>query len=382
MSIPTQLILVSAQPAPNLTPILDESLRPRKVIMMVSDDMVNQARALEKIYKGRLGLQVEWVAIRNPWDAGSISAQIDKLIHPYPPDGIVLNATGGTKLMSIAAYEAFYTQSKPVFYVHPERDCIIWLNSELPPRDLENRLTIKDYLGAYGAAKVDYQTHGVPTKIKALTGVLIANIEKYHKALGVLNFLAMRARDTLQAKIDDKQREYPALHELISLFYEAGLCRVDADVLSFPDEDKRFMVNGGWLEQHCYSICRKLRNRLDIQDVACNIDLERPQGAQSVPNEIDLAVLAENRLFLLECKTKYFNEQSKKNSETAKALYQLNTLRTLYGGSQARAMLVSYRKLDASVLHRASDLKIEVCHYIGLKRLEHVLLTWLQSAIR
>ncbi|NOU13374.1 MAG: DUF1887 domain-containing protein, partial [Methylococcaceae bacterium] len=39
MNITTHLILVSAQPIPNLTPVLDDNLKPKKVIMLVSADM-------------------------------------------------------------------------------------------------------------------------------------------------------------------------------------------------------------------------------------------------------------------------------------------------------------------------------------------------------
>jgi hypothetical protein len=51
MTITTHLILVSAQPIPNLTPILDDSLRPRKVVMLVSPDMQERSKALENIYR-------------------------------------------------------------------------------------------------------------------------------------------------------------------------------------------------------------------------------------------------------------------------------------------------------------------------------------------
>jgi hypothetical protein len=46
----TQLILVSTQPVPNLTPILDEQLRPQKVVMLVSADMQERSLSLENIF--------------------------------------------------------------------------------------------------------------------------------------------------------------------------------------------------------------------------------------------------------------------------------------------------------------------------------------------
>jgi hypothetical protein len=75
MTLTTHLILVSAQPIPNLTPILDDRLKPKKVIMLVSADMHERSLALENIYKPR-GISVERHLINDPWDANNISDQI------------------------------------------------------------------------------------------------------------------------------------------------------------------------------------------------------------------------------------------------------------------------------------------------------------------
>lgn len=378
MTISTHLILVSAQQIPNLTPILDEALRPKKVIMLVSGDMQERSKALENIFKPR-GISVEQHPVDNPWDAGGISELIDRIIHPYPPGSIALNATGGTKLMSIAAYEAFYTANRPIFYVHPEKDCLLWLNSDQPPHLLEDRLKLKDYLTAYGAAKVVPQPHGVKPEIKSLTNNLIQDIENYADALVMLNALAAQAKGTLRVRIENSQHASHAFSELLTLFADAGLCRLDNDdKLMFPDETARFLVNGGWLEQHCYSLCQKLKTKIPVQDVACGINLTRLHGNKEVPNEIDVAMLADNHLYMIECKTKRFNLQDQINSETADVLYKLNTLRTLYGGSQARAMFVSFNKLKKTTRDRAKDLKIEICSHTELKRLEQILHNWLQ----
>lgn len=379
MKLAAHLILVSAQPIPNLTPMLDDAIKPQKVIMLVSDDMREQGKALEKLYKEQLRLSVEWQNVPDPWNAQAISEQVDQLIRAYPQDAIALNATGGTKLMSIAAYEAFYTANRPVFYIHPEQGCLLWLNSDLAPQPLADRLKIKSYLTAYGATSVDPQPHGIPPEVKALTQDLINGIEIYSPALSTLNALAIQARDTLKAKIELRHDDCRSLNELIERFAQAGQCQRNGHELSFPNEEARFMVNGGWLEQHCYGICRKLASRLPIQDIACSINLTRLQGKQSVPNEIDLAMLTENRLYVVECKTKRFSEHDKKHSESADVLYKLNTLRNLYGGSQARAMLISFNKLGKNTRERAKDLKIEVCNHIELKRLEQKLQEWLTT---
>src|SRR5574343_1216142 len=135
MTITTHLILVSTQPIPNITPMLDESTRPQKVLMLVSADMRERAQALENIFKPR-GIGVEQIPIADPWDAAGIEETVLNLLCRYPDGSVALNATGGTKLMAIAAYGVFKSQHAPIYYVHPERDQLLWLSPKQPPHEL------------------------------------------------------------------------------------------------------------------------------------------------------------------------------------------------------------------------------------------------------
>ena len=350
MTITTHLILVSGQPIPNLTPILDDTLRPKKVVMLVSPDMQERSIALETIYKPR-GISVERCLIENPWDAGHISDQVLDLLTRYADNSIALNATGGTKLMSIAAYEAFRSCGQPVFYVHPEQDRLIWLSPKLPDVDLSDRLQLKDYLMAYGASSVEInKTTGVTEPIRQLTKTLLNNLDRYATELGMLNYLAYKADNRqLTCQIEDGPLSRPHLWELLELFAEAKLCKINRHSLCFTDEAARFIANGGWLEMHTYALCLNLKKVCAIQDVASNITISRqPAGRAVVKNEIDIGLIKANRLHLIECKTQRFKED-----KDADVLYKLDSLRDLMGGLQGRAMLVSFNPLDKPSRARA-----------------------------
>lgn len=377
MNITTHMILVSAQPIPNLTPILDDTLRPKKVVMLVSSDMQERSKALENICKPR-GISVERCLIENPWDANRIREQVeDLLLTRYPDGGIALNATGGTKLMSIAAYEAFRSCQLPVFYVHPEQDRLIWLSPKLPDVDLSDRLKLNDYLTAYGASTVDIaKTTGVTEPIRGLTQELLQNIDRYANELGTLNYLAYQADNPrLGTEIEAGPQSKPYLWELLELFEDAGLCKINGHSLRFADEDARFAANGGWLEMHTYALCLNLKKACGIQDVACNITINRqPAGRAVVKNEIDIGLIKANRLHLIECKTQRF-----KDDKDADVLYKLNSLRDLMGGLQGRAMLVSFNPLDKASRARAKELNIQLCCQTELRNLQHHLQTWLTN---
>lgn len=373
MTITTHLILVSAQPIPNITPMLDEAVKPKKVIMLVSPDMRERARALENIFKPR-GIGVESCAIADPWDAEQISDKVLDILCHYPDGEIALNATGGTKLMSIAACEAFRSEHAPIFYVHPKHDQLLWMSPKLPPHELADRLKLKDYLMAYGANMVDIPTkmQSVPTGVQELARQLLADIDRYADELGTLNYLASQADNPrLSVEIVHSHQSRPVLWELMELFEKAGICRLDHRSISFPDLQARFIANGGWLEMHTYAACFQLKQKCGIQDVACNITIQRhPAGKTAVKNEIDVGLIHANRLHLIECKTRSFDKD-------ADMLYKLDSLRDLMGGLQGRAMLASFNNLDKASRARARELNIALCCKTELKHLQQHLYNWL-----
>ncbi len=372
----THLILVSAQPIPNLTPVLDDTLKPKKVVMLVSANMQERSNALENIYKSR-GIKVERCLLANPWDASQISDQVLDIIASYPDGDIALNATGGTKLMCIAAYDVFRSANLPIFYVHPEHDRLIWLSPKLPEVDLADRIKLKDYLMAYGASTVEIpEPTGVIAPIRQLTNQLLSDIARFASALSTLNYLAYQANNPkLTTEIEDGPQSKPQLWELLELFETAGLCQINGHSLRFTDENARFTANGGWLEMHTYGVCLNLKKALGIQDIAYNILINRQPADQAlVKNEIDIGLIKANRLHLIECKTKRYEKD-----KHADVLYKLDSLRDLMGGLQGRAMLVSFNTLDKVSRARAKELKIELCCHTDLRNLQDHLQTWLTN---
>ena len=350
--------------------------------MLVSSDMAPRADHLEKIYKPR-GIKVSRWPINDPWDVEHIRNRVMGLLAENEQANIMLNATGGTKPMSIAAYEVFRTFGKPIFYIHPERDRLIWMHpGDRASIDLADRIKLKEYLIAYGAHDV-HEAHksGVPNNIRRLATELIDNIGAYAPALSSLNYLAAMANNPLlrSPEIGRELNGNQAFWELLKLFEDTKLLRQDGAHLTFKDEDSRFVVNGGWLELHAYACCLNVKKSLGIQDVARSVEVSRQQGRSKVLNELDVAFLKDNRLYLLECKTKRYSGHDRKHDEGADVLYKLDSLRDLLGGLQAKAMLVSFRELNKHNRHRAKELKVEYCCHKELKHLEEKIGVWLKK---
>ncbi|MGZ8905929.1 MAG: Card1-like endonuclease domain-containing protein [Methylobacter sp.] len=378
MNTPIHLVLVSAQAVPNITPILDDNFKPGKVVMLVSPDMRHRADWLESVIK-KHGVTTERWPITDPWDIEHIRDRVLDLLGNQPEGSIALNATGGTKPMSIAAYEAFRILEQPIFYVHPEQDRIIWM---YPPkqesRTLAHRIKLPEFMQAYGATITQQGSKlGVPKSYRELTEALISRIDDYEKPLRTLNYYAALAESRLMAEFKGSEANDDKLQELIGLFQEAGVLALDRKGLVFPDEDARFFVNGGWLEHHVYGMCLNLKIKHGIQDIGRSIQVERLHKNHAVKNEIDVAFLKDNRLHLIECKTKVFAGPHPAHGEGAQTLYKLDTLKDL-GGLQARTMLVSFTQPRPHDLQRAGDLGIAVCCHRNLFNLKDHLQAWIK----
>jgi hypothetical protein len=375
------LVLISDQAVPNITPILDERFRPREIIMLVSQDKQQQADQLERIYRPR-GIQTKRWAIDNPWDIEYIRDRVMELMEDYEQEDIALNATGGTKPMSIAAYEVFRSLDKAIFYIHPEKDRLIWLCPEnRASTDLADKIKLKEFIIAYGAYDVSIGHRvGVKPELRELTEELINNIKEYSEKLTDLNYLAGTAsrQQLVSPEIGKDKRGDHVFWRLIDVFEQAKLLRHEDNRLHFPDEQARFMVNGGWLEMHTYACCLNIKKHCRIQDVARSIEVSYQQGKRLVTNEIDIGFLRDNRLHLIECKTKVFSGNNAKHDEGAEVLYKLDSLRKKIGGNQTRAMLVSVKKMQKHHRDRARELNIQTCVYDELTNLEQKIEQWLQ----
>jgi len=195
-----------------------------------------------------------------------------------------------------------------------------------------------------------------------------------------LNLLANGAERAMRSEpMDDRQASDPQLGELISRFSAAGYLSRERDRLVFPGEEQRFFVNGGWLELYVFDRLRHLRGEVrTVQDLGRNVHVQRDTRSGPVPNEIDVAVLSENRLYLIECKTRQWRGGA--NGPGAESLFKLETLTDLLGGLQARGMLVSYQDVPDHDRRRAADLRIQVCAGQQIQHLGESLKTWIRSA--
>lgn len=377
----THLYLISKQASPNISPALNPDTRPRRVIFLVSPEMRQQADWLESVLKVR-GIKIQQTFIDHAYDIEHIQSRILSVLEKehlaVESKTLILNASGGTKPMSIAAYDVFRRFDLPVFFIHPEKDQLIWMWPEGKPNiELADRIKLEPFLAAHGSQTSQTPIRNIRNADKLpVAERLVSSINAYQGALKTLNYLAHKAEYTLTSRI--AKSEVEKLGDLLTLFQQHGFVSIEQDQLIFPDEDSRFFANGGWLESWVFHQIRTLRqHKPQIQDLARSVEVQRGSPEQPIPNELDIACLSNNRLYIVECKTRQFKGR-RGQVHSSETLYKLDSLSDLMGGLHAHAMLVSFQPIPEHALVRSKDLNIPICHGEELINLKLILSQWIQ----
>ena len=375
MTIPrydAHLCLVSQQATPNFVPALDGRFRPKEIVLAVSGDMTERAGWLEARFRG-LGIKTSQVRISDAWNVASIQNELMQLLIDQGQKTIALNVTGGTKPMAIAAQEVFRAEGKPIFYVHPQRNEVMPLFSDAGVFEIQERVKLADYLGIHGYAITQQDTREFDERWYQLAEEWIKDVELFAEPLRQLNYFAQQAVKSLKAPLPD--RRHHNVWAMIDKLNQYEVAGVATSNLVFPSEAARFFVNGGWLELHVARAMERLAARHGAQGVARNL---RVESAGHARNEIDVAALVHNRLYLIECKTRSMQSGSDAAGPGAETLYKLDSL-TALGGLNTRGMVVSYQPLQPWDKQRANDLRIKVIESGQLRHLDDHLTKWIDA---
>ena len=166
--------------------------------------------------------------------------------------------------------------------------------------------------------------------------------------------------------------------ELLDLLLKHEVVKKIDKSVQFVNKEARFFANGGWLEDYVYCVVSDLIDEIPcIQDLSRAVELQRMHKGDSIKNELDVVFLANNRLFLIECKTAKW-EKSSADGKGAHAVYKIDTLKDVLGGIQAEAMIVSYQPLRANDRVRASDLNILTVSNTEIQSLKTIIKGWIK----
>ena len=374
----THLCLLGDARIANLTPLLDKETAPEEVVLVFYPAQEAEREDFEQVLS-RYGITIIHLPIPSPYNYASTLQEIRKYLNERNDTSIVLNASGGTKAMTLAATDAFREKNLPIFYVEHEIDQLLWLQGGEGDFDLQDRISLKNYLLAYGVeVESVVKASAVRKGLKKLTKDILKNIDGYGKALGTLNYLAnspKKENGRYIVKLSSAQQKDENFNLLLQRIAREGVIEIQEDSFIIADEEIRFFLNGGWLETYFLGVIQELKHELGIREVLQGLIVKKK--GTDITNEIDIAFLHNNNLFLIECKTSRFAQVEHDESPGSEMLYKLDTLGNVLGSCNGRMMLASYREISQYDIQRAKDLQIEICVASELQELSAKIKKWI-----
>ncbi|GAA5645230.1 MULTISPECIES: DUF1887 family protein [Vibrio] len=374
--------IIDQDPIRLVTPLLDNRTISKHIVFIGEPAQKTMYHRLASVLDKR-NITSEFFEIPNVVNTSKIKQAVQRLAQQLHERGedVRLNASCGLRHRLLSVYEVFRTYHWPIFVVEPNSDRLCWLYPDgREDTQVEDLITISDYLTIFGA-RGEFSEHHLPPqldqKLYELGERWAGNALELGPGLATLNYLATTCRkeQKLDVELTEKQQGYRELNMLITDLVEAQIASYQSGILTFVNEDARRFSNGEWLETLVHSTVRQIQDDMPtIQDRSLNVQVYREIGEREVRNELDVATVVNNKLHIIECKTKGMRDDG---DDT---LYKLDTLRDLLGGLQARAMLVSFRPLRYNDITRAEDLGLALIGPEELKDLKTHLTKWFEEA--
>ncbi|SUP51623.1 Domain of uncharacterised function (DUF1887) [Vibrio metschnikovii] len=374
--------IIDQDPVRLVTPLLDNRTISRHTVF-IGDDSQRRLFSRLSTVLDRRKITSEFFEIPAGAEIAKIKAAIRQLAEKLKnrKEDVKLNASCGLRHRLLSVYEVFRTHHWPIFVVEPSSDRLCWLYPEdAGDTQLQDNITIADYLTIFGARGEFSEYHLSPQldlKLHALGQRWASHALELGPGLATLNYLATTCRkeQRLEVELSEKQQGYRELNLLLDDLVDSGIATYQQGILTFVNEDARRFANGEWLETLVHSTVKQIQHDLPtIQDCSLNVQVYRQLGEREVRNELDVATVVNNKLHIIECKTKGMRDDG---DDT---LYKLESLRDLLGGLQARAMLVSFRPLRHNDITRAEDLGLALIGPDELKDLKTHLTRWFKAA--
>lgn len=398
------LVIASGQSLPNLLPMLAmaKPVSHLYIAISASDDATVSAKKIAAVAEL---LAVPVTLFKNTPSAPHQSvldfAQscFKKMRTAHPDARIILNATGGTKMMSSGfmnalgpAGEVIYcdTANDNVEYFMPQGRAAMPLAPDL--------LGLEPYLMSQGqeitaCLSNDPEWLETAKKRKHLTKSIIKKLDsnKPHEAEAAIRDLNKLTFEALPRK----QGKTSILFTARQPFHNKGLfntqieelnlwTRINEQTIEFTDEAAARYLCGGWLEE--YAALTMLELGVSQEHWGVGVKIRPMNGGKAKAkddnslNELDLAIVWRNRILVIECKTGTQLDDAKASQDI---LNKIEAIRSYAGGSFGTSWALSSRliRADSNAATRANEYKITLHEREALATLRQRIAQWMRMPL-
>jgi len=349
--------LISDQHVPNLLTV--HAIEPDILILIETPGMKIKKGASNFIRALRMGTsrkpKCRIKTLREENSIESMSRLLEDLLLEYPDAEWTVNITGGTKPMSIGAFEFFKNKTASILYVPivSQSRAIDFSNGKFV--DLEYKLKIKEFLAGYGfnylkSDETILRDEKQANKLFELATNLSSNIDIAHKIMNDLDIAFMetygkglevarkRARNrgtTLtNFKIPDQ-----IIRNLLSLAFDLKDDGLNLNG-ALKNQAIKFLT-GGWLEVFIWGILSKYSYDLALYDVRLGPHpgkkSNKKDSTNKVTNDWDIAFMHGQSLRFVECKT----GDQKHDPTGNETLYKVEAIKKQLGALNIKSYLAT-----------------------------------------
>jgi hypothetical protein len=219
-------------------------------------------------------------------------------------DRLIVNVTGGTKIMSHAVTEFFKEFAAEIFYLTGIENTILQVHPKTKQsvKSLTNQINLDEYI----------QSHGFEMKGGKLSGISFGYTKQFldlflsheNSYLSILS----RLRDLRQ----DGKKRYDIINTegLSDFLNEIKFPLSDNNYITIARPEIKYLT-GEWFEEYIYY---RLKQELNIpeNDIKTGIILTK----NNTTNEFDVVFLYNGSLYTIECKTSIMDEKTNLMIET------------------------------------------------------------------
>jgi hypothetical protein len=309
--------LVSMQHVPNLRSI--QSVRPDWLILAVTSGMAGKDMQLLKALKvGGLDyaekIDILALADGEEQSADPIHKKLCDLFKKYPNDEWVVNLTGGTKPMSIGAYEFSKDKKLKTLYIAEgnQRQAVDLLGG--PCISLQYDVTTAEFLAGYGfdilnAGSLAQAEEQAPLSTKLAAHIalhnedadlrgLLSRLQCFKEAQIKLNENEWKKKGLILSEEDDVFLEDDALRNLIASQF--GLSTTKTKFFGQLDRPATEFLTGKWLEVFVWSLLLPFVGK-GIWDLHLGVLAGKSGPGEN--NDLDVSFMRDQSLCIVECKT-------------------------------------------------------------------------------
>lgn len=255
----------------------------------------------------------------------------------------LVNLTGGTKFISLAAHKVFGEYNSQFYYLPwPKNYLLRPMQSNDDKMILQYRIKVEEYFKTHGLNIVRSESRLLLPKEYTTNffGFFVNHLGRDAEIIDKLRSYRDKKHLIISEVENGGTTNYPQIKELSSFLEKIRFPLLASGVL---DRAETQYLTGGWFEEYAYSL---VKDRLNPDDILLDVVFKTENRQQ---NELDVVFTLNNKLYVIECKSGGVDKESLANPIIFKAVALKETL----FGLAAKSIIFS---LSSHVPKRAEDL--------------------------